>query len=906
MLHCPRCKKNAPLAAGFCDACGVPLLQQDGRTVYEIKRWLIGSAPECDLTDNHPQVSAWHCLLSESGTGFSLEDLASTNGTYVNGQRIEFPTSVTRKDTITLGRTTPLPWPALHSPPQTTLCRIGREADNDIVLDFEMVSAYHARILMTGGRTILQDLNSTNGTALGDPNNKIKLSPLTKQQTVWFGSYQIKGAALLARVGSPNSRTEIPFTGGVMTLGRDPASDQVLDYPMVSWHHARLERQGDIATVTDLGATNGTYVNGQRITGKVVVRPGDVIGLGSYTFRLTSTGGIEKRDYRGDLTIEANAISVAVPGKRLLEDVSLTIYPSELVGLMGPSGAGKSTLMMAFNGYTPPTEGQVFFNGEDLYSAYGHFCSQIGYVPQDDIMHRDLTVRQALYYTAKLRLPKDTTEEELEQRIQQILTQLGLQGVQDVIIGSPEKKGISGGQRKRVNLAMELLTDPSVLFLDEPTSGLSSEDALMVMKLLRELANSGKTILITIHQPSLESFRLMDQLIVVAKDSDTVEPGRLVYFGPAYPNSILFFNPEPQTGPMQLPDNLSPDKLLRGLHQGRTTEWLRRYDLSEYKRHYVNDRAGQAPEPATPTSAPQSIRRPGLSQWRTLVRRSLVIKLKDSASTLILLAQAPIIAFLLVAVFSHRSTQSLTRLTYPDISNAMVTSSFLLIISALWFGCANAAREIVGEWAIYHRERMVNLKIPSYIASKFTVLGLLCLVQCAALLGIVYWGCGWRGPWWKMYWLLVLTALVGVALGLTASVLARTSEVALSLVPLILLPMIILGGGLSPLHNMKAEKYLPPILASRWAFEGLLLLEATAWPTCQDVPSTEKNPTVAGVSNFATPCTMVVDMAHSHFPAEENKVRERTDLKTCLLVLGSMLAALVAGIIFILRWRDVH
>src|SRR5205807_1364578 len=157
-------------------------------------------------------------------------------------------------------------------------------------------------------------------------------------------------------------------------------------------------------------------------------------------------------------------------------------------------------------------------NGEDLYEHYGQFAALIGYVPQDDIIHRDLTVGQALYYNARLRLPRDFSNADIADRISKVLNQLELQGARDVLIGSPEKKGISGGQRKRVNLAMELLTDPLILFLDEPTSGLSSEDALMVMRLLRELSNGGKTILLTIHQPSPEVFRLLDNLVVVSRD----------------------------------------------------------------------------------------------------------------------------------------------------------------------------------------------------------------------------------------------------------------------------------------------------------------------------------------------------------------------------------------------------
>src|SRR5439155_14760032 len=167
----------------------------------------------------------------------------------------------------------------------------------------------------------------------------------------------------------------------------------------------------------------------------------------------------------------------------------------------------------------------------------------IGFVPQDDIIHSELTVREALFYSARLRLPRDFSNRDIHKRIDAVLAQLGLAGIDDVLIGSPTRKGISGGQRKRVNLAMELLTDPSVLFLDEPTSGLSSEDTLIVMQVLRQLADTGKTILLTIHQPSLDAFSKLDNVVVVSKDAGSTDAGRLAFYGPAYPDSVQFFNP---------------------------------------------------------------------------------------------------------------------------------------------------------------------------------------------------------------------------------------------------------------------------------------------------------------------------------------------------------------------------
>jgi ABC-type multidrug transport system ATPase subunit len=664
-----------------------------------------------------------------------------------------------------------------------------------------------------------------------------------------------------------------------MVLGRGLDCDVVLDHPMVALYHARISRSGDAFTVEDLGTTTGTFVNGKRISGSIKVNIGDIIRIGNHTFNFTAAGNIKQRDYRGNVTLEARGVTVDVTRKhkRIIEDVSLTIYPSEIVGLIGPSGAGKTTLMNALNGYMPPTSGTVLLNGQDLYANYDQFCGHLGYVPQDDIMHRDLTVGQALYYTARLRLPSDYTKTDIQTRIQKVLGLLDLDGTEDVVIGSPEKKGISGGQRKRVNLAMELLTDPSILFLDEPTSGLSSEDALTVMKVIRSLANSGKTTLITIHQPGLEIFRMLDSLVVLSKDKRSTEPAKMVYFGPAYPDSVNFFNPGgvPDAKPGVDP---SPDEVLRGLSRDKTENWVNRYSVSQYKRQYVDGRLGKRPSESEQPVRPRISHEPGMSQWWILVKRCLAIKVKDKWYTAILLAQAPFIACLLVLAFGSQASGE----SAPYIGKT-ITTAFLLVISAIWLGCSNAVREIVGEWAVYHRERMVNLKIPSYVASKFTVLGGLCVIQCAILFTIIYVGCGLKGPYYPMLALLTLASFVGLALGLIISAVARTSEVAISLVLPLLLPMIFLGGMMSPLHKMGPARPITHLVPARWAFEGLLLLENE---NRESLPADlSENP---GTVDY-------------FFPK-----KERFGPPVSVVILCAMLTALIMGIMRILKARDVH
>lgn len=771
-------------------------------------------------------------------------------------------------------------------PSGARIVTIGAATDNDVVLDFPIISGHHARLLLDERGATLEDLASTNGTAVGRPEHKIRQVRISGSETVYFGSLPVASARLLdGSMLLDQAKREVALTPSVMLLGRDPAADLVLDDPLVSWHHARLSRSAAGVVLEDLGTTNGTFVNGRRITGQALLAVGDRLRLGRTSLHLRTPERLERRDERGQVTVEARNLAVDVPGKRLLESVSLSLYPGELVGLMGPSGAGKTTLMLAMNGYLRPSLGQVLYNGRDLYGCYDEFRLYLGYVPQDDIMHGELTVREALDYSARLRLPPDTSRAEITQRIDRLLADLGLEGAQDVRIGSARKKGISGGQRKRVNLAMELLTDPAVLFLDEPTSGLSSEDALAVMKILRQLADRGKTLLLTLHQPSRQVFRRMDHLIVVGKDSGSPRPGGVAYFGPAYPDSIHFLSPEDR--PVEEP---SPDRLLEGLGRRPSGEWFQAYQASPYKQKYIDQRAGAVTAADASEEPSRRTTSGGLRQGLLLLARSFRIKRRDTVNSAILLLQAPVIALLIQLVFGDQARREMTAANWHETAPATATMLFLMVVAALWFGCSNAAREIVAEWPVYHRERMTSLALPAYVGAKLVLLGTVCALQCAALVAILHPGGGLLRPWPVVLGVLVLAGLVGMAIGLLLSARAPSSEVAISLVPLILLPMVILGGILKPPHQMAAPmKLLTQTMPSRWAFEAMVVGEGGERPTVT-------LPAVPG-----QPQGEPQDLAQRYFP-----LAERSFDGLPVLVLGLMLLALVVAILEVLRSRDVH
>ncbi|MGD0799753.1 MAG: FHA domain-containing protein [Terracidiphilus sp.] len=928
--------------------------------------WVIGRGPTCDLVVPEASVSTRHCQLTLNADGYTLEDLGSTNGTFINGVRIApaQPVSLAHGERVILGNQVPMPWPIASAtkpagsqfqpPVQPTVksparpgarrITIGRSPDSDVQIDLPIVSWNHAVITEENGQYIIEDQNSRNGTAIGELGNRIQRSVLIPSDEVYLGSYKIAARQLLSleakiEIGEAAFQT-VDFHGDSMEAGRDPNCDIPLDFPMVSWRHARLTRTPAGILVADLGSRNGTYVDGVRVTGKVLAKPGQEIGLGSVRFQLLENGQLAQRDYNGKVTIEAKDIVVHAPnGKRLLDAVSLTVFPYELVALMGPAGAGKTTLLKALNGYTRPVEGTVLFRGQSLYDYYDLYRHMMGYVPQDDIVHPQLTVRQALYFSARLRT--DLTDAEITARTEKVLDDLGIPDKIDTVIGSPERKTLSGGQRKRVNIALELITDTPVLFLDEPTSGLSSYDAESVIDLLKNLSKTGKTILTTIHQPSLKVYRQFDDLLMVSRDKGD-KPGALVFFGPAYPDSIQFFNP-PAAGKTSSETNpdLNPEMLFSGMNTApeanRTDTWRQRYQASHYQKEFVANRSGKQPAAAERTGEEKPRREGGLTQWLALVKRNFIVRMQDRAQTIIQLALPPLFGVLVaLVIYPLRAGH------FDELAQKLPLAQFLMVVAAIWFGCNNAARDIVGEWTIYKRERMVTLKLVPYIFSKFAVLMALCFLQCASMLAIVYLTCGLHGSFLDAFLVLLLSSLIGAGLGLAISALAKTNESAIALLPVVLLPIIALGGGMRPIYLMpKAGQIISSIIPSRWSFEANLLHETTAseWGGTKPMPDytcavepphnvvaspdpTDSNPSLniqgdAAEGNIPGylitftdgngtehTCRAYDGEQYPHFNPTAHAVKNRHSFIESLAVMAVMLLTLVAAVIAILRQRD--
>lgn len=557
----------------------------------------------------------------------------------------------------------------------------------------------------------------------------------------------------------------------VIRLGRAPDNNFILDGPGVSRHHAILSYENrSQPLLTDLDSTNGTFVNGEPLTEPRQLSPEDLIFLGG--FLLHVDGRTIKQHDLSASSITARNIIKSINGKTILQDISLAIHPREFIGLMGPSGCGKSTLMDALNGLRPASSGNVFVNDLDLYHNFNALRRSIGYVPQRDILHDALTVERTLYYAAKLRLPAGTSLDAVRTIVSQTIESVGLSEHSQTTF-----RQLSGGQQKRLSLALELLTKPSFLFLDEPTSPLDPETTENMMMLFRQLADEGRIVVMVTHK--FEKFREMHQIALLTRG------GRLAYFGPPA-EALTYFGCQ------------EPGDIYRHIGAHAPEELSARFLKSTYHEKYVSSRIAEMEHLARTTGALQldgagredsPERRFGLSQWLTLTQRYFEVKIKDKRNTLLLLAQAPVVAILLAIIVGDSVNNSQTL--------------FIAAIVSIWFGANNAVREIVSEAAIYARERLVNLKIPSYVFSKFSVLSGIAFIQCLLFVGILA-GMGRLrgGDFLAMVLVLYLTSLAGIATGLLFSAVVNSTEKAMSVLPLILIPQLLLSGYLKPINDI--------------------------------------------------------------------------------------------------------
>ncbi len=742
---------------------------------------------------------------------------------------------------------------------------LGRSANNDIVIGDPKTSRRHMQIVYENGVFNAMDAGSANGFYINDRlvqrvqlqngsvisiglvrmafqiaeagspgqnfiTGRLNADPpaaatLAAGQIPPFGTGQLPPQPLLPPNSGPlaappdvSLTTRIDLRGRAETfVGRDEGINQiVLDNPQISRQHLQILNQNGNFTAIDLRSTNGTFINGQRLTAPILLTDGDAINLGPFRFFFTN-GFLDRNQEEDSVRVDVLNLSRQInPQLTILRNITFTVLPREFVAIVGGSGTGKSTLLDAISGVRPATGGGVLFNKADYYSQMDVYRASIGYVPQEDIVPRELTVRKALYYAARLRLPKDTTQLELKERLDDVVDDLDLLQRQDTAI-----QLLSGGQRKRVSIGAELISKPNLFFLDEPTSGLDPGLEGRMMQLMRKLADQGRTVILITH--ATQNVELCDQVLFLAKGGYMAFYGSpqeaLTYFGVTKFSDIY----------IKLESELSSE------------EWARRYRASIYYNQNVAARlrvvareaaqagvaldnlaAQQITGPVTP---PVVFRRPiaplsSVRQFTVLTQRYIETLFKDTKNLLILLLQAPIIALLMVLVFKASDFNR----SGGDYGSAK-TLVFIMVLVAAWFGTSNAAREIVKESSIYRRERRIGLKLAPYIFSKLAVQTLLIMVQVALLLVIVWVGVGLGRPGLEkivyIYLTLVLVALAGVAMGLLISALTSNSDRATSFVPVVLIPQIILGGAVVSFERMgQIGEFISNFMISKWGFVG--------------------------------------------------------------------------------------
>ncbi|MFG3040824.1 FHA domain-containing protein [Streptomyces sp. NPDC048330] len=609
-----------------------------------------------------------------------------------------------------------------------------------------------------------------------------------------------------------------PLPAHSIRIGRAPDNDVVVADLVVSRRHAELRARPDgTYWIHDLGSHNGTFLNGRRVE-EARVTPDDIVGVGRCAFCLIGGQLVEFTD-TGEVSLDVQSLAVTVDHgrKTLLDEVSFPVGEKCLLAVVGPSGAGKSTLLGALTGQRPADRGTVLYDGRDLYRDYAELRQRIGLVPQDDILHLQLTVSRALGYAAELRFPEDTVAAERRARVDEVIRELGLVERAEQPIHS-----LSGGQRKRVSVALELLTKPSLLFLDEPTSGLDPGMDRSVMHMLRGLADDGRTVVVVTH--SVLSLDVCDRLLVLAPG------GRVAYYGP--PSDTLGF-----FGFDQWPE------AFEAFENDKDRDWAGQYRSSRFHRRYITDAtaganvpvpvaasaraygSGSAAEPAA-VAAPQAAE-PGPppkaqswgSQLRTLVRRYASALSADRTFIAIMVA----LPFVMGAMARALSEGSLN----PE---STLNVFLILCVGAVLTGAANAVRELVKERSIYRRERAVGLSRSAYLASKIVVLGVITVVQAVvltlvALIGVPLNVPGGKGvlmpPLVEITLAVALLAFTAMMLGLLVSAVVRKEEVTMPLLVLLAIVQVVFCGALLTVRGTPVLEQLAWLVPSRWAFAAM-------------------------------------------------------------------------------------
>ncbi|MEI7895042.1 MAG: ATP-binding cassette domain-containing protein, partial [Myxococcales bacterium] len=592
---------------------------------------------------------------------------------------------------------------------------------------------------------------------------------------------------------------------------------------------------------------------------------------------------------------------------RLLDNVSFTVLPGEIFGIMGPSGSGKTTMLMSLCGLNAPTAGQILLDGQSLFegsNADPNAVALTGYAPQDDVVHGLLTVQEAVRYSAKLRCPPSTSDGEIEQRVTQAIRDVDLEKQRAVRIGSVTDKSLSGGQRKRVSIAMELVAEPPVLMLDEPTSGLSSHDSAELMSLLRRLADRGRTILLTIHQPSYSMFVQMDQLVLLEKG------GKLAYVGPTGLDVFQYF----------AENERNPAAIFEQLAKPRGTSWSEAFANSERFQRSVYARAETLATFQAPQRPPPD-RCGSLSVLWVVLTRGLLMKTRDKFFWIVAMI-VPLFASALIAIVVR------TQLVDPDKwspERGAVEHTYLVILTIMcsFFGALCSSLEILNERAVLNRERRSGLSLAPYVMSKALMYSIPSFVHPAMTVAVfLALGQALEASFAQLYAVLVPSFLAAASAGLLLSALLGSSEgviglaVSYAIVQTVFSAFAPLSVAAGDNASHKWLGYVSVPITARWTLGGLVASSdlctsdddksaepdeppassSSTVPSPPPPPPPSSTPCLTKGILFATDCRKHYYEDHGIYPAKrrENRIEsahvQNAVVANSLLSLGALFA----------------
>ncbi len=580
-----------------------------------------------------------------------------------------------------------------------------------------------------------------------------------------------------------------------ISLGKDPSNTIVLDSPGVADFHAEIRPVDGGFSLVHLGSAGGTFRNQQRVIESELIE-GDLVRLGSCRLFLHD-GKLKLFESNRGIRVEARGLGRQVKnGKRLLNDVNLVFYPGELVAVVGPSGAGKSTLMKLLLGMDAPSSGAVTYDGANLHQNMEQFRSVIGFVPQADIVHPELSARESLRFAGRLRLGGDRAD--VSERADRALAQVHLEQA-----GDTSMRLLSGGQRKRACVAVELMTDPRLLFLDEPTSGLDPNLDEQMMLTFRELADAGRTVVMTTH--ATRNIAVCDVVVILSA-------GHVVFAG-SPSEALSYFN-------------VSDFAQIYPQVEGNSSEGMAdRYLHSPERLHWVQARQAATSGHTVPRAKrPSPLRRVSgaFRQFPPLVQRDAMVASRDRVNMGLRLIGPPVLALSLVSTFDRDIFSSAGG--GGGHARDSITLLYLLSIINLFLSTITSSVAITREGAIFRREQLVNLSPIAYVCSKAVVLSIFAALQVALILGVLLIGIEFPGPSSevlpRVFAALCLTSLAGMGLGLLVSALSPNADRAVVIAVLVIIPQLIFGGFTVPRTVMSPiSRVISDTTVTRWSLE---------------------------------------------------------------------------------------